>query len=81
MPLTKSSFEEMPPALAGAVKTAPDVAVVSTGSTNGACAALAGAAIALPTLAKNSPAIRFETEPSIRWPTPPTMPPTTASAS
>ena len=34
-----------------------------------------------PTLAKNSPAIRLETEPSIRWPTPPTMPPTTASAS
>ena len=35
----------------------------------------------MPTLEKNSPAIRFETELSIRWPTPPTMPPTTASAS
>ena len=38
-------------------------------------------AIAVPTLPKNSPAIRFETLVSIRWPTPPTMPPTTASAS
>ena len=35
----------------------------------------------MPTLPKNSPAIRLETELSIRWPTPPTMPPTTASAS
>ena len=33
------------------------------------------------TLPKNSPAIRRDTEVSIRWPTPPTMPPTTASAS
>ena len=38
-------------------------------------------AIASATLSKNSLAIRFETLVSIRWPTPPTMPPTTASAS
>ena len=33
------------------------------------------------TLRKNSSAIRWETPVSIRWPTPPIMPPTTASAS
>ena len=33
------------------------------------------------TAAKNSPAVFFATEPSIRCPTPPIMPPTTASAS
>ena len=33
------------------------------------------------TLAKNSSAIRFETPVNIRWPTPPIIPPTTASAS
>jgi hypothetical protein len=42
--------------------------------------AMVGAARAPPTLSKNSPAIRFETDPSIRCPTPPTMPPTEASA-
>ncbi len=38
-------------------------------------------AIAESTLPKNSPAIRFDTDVSIRCPTPPIIPPTTASAS
>ena len=33
------------------------------------------------TLSKNSAAIRFATPTSIRWPTPPIIPPTVASAS
>ncbi len=38
-------------------------------------------ASAASTLPKNSAAIRLLTDPSIRWPTPPSIPPTTASAS
>ena len=82
MPLRKSSCEAMPPAFAGAVNT-PGLARRPTPrlrrAADGSRRALADQRRA--TLPKNSPAIRFDTEVSIRWPTPPTMPPTTASAS
>ncbi len=56
----------------------------AAGASDGDEAATAAGSVplsALSTLPKNSPAIRFETDVSIRWPTPPIIPPTTASAS
>jgi hypothetical protein len=76
--LTKSAWEETA-GDGGAVKTWPATGTASGDDPTGAETRVPESALS--TLPKNSPAIRFETDVSIRWPTPPIIPPTTASAS
>lgn len=54
---------------------------VAAGARAGAAGAGAGRVMAFSTAEKNSPAVRLPTLASMRWPTPPIMPPTVASAS
>lgn len=76
-----------PGAVAGAARAGtgvPDGSATPGGAAEPLPAAVASAGGEirwLSTAEKKSPAVRLATEPSIRCPTPPIMPPTTASAS